>query len=531
MSGYFVNGLRSLRAALPVCVAFAIVCTNIADAHVSISANDSKDTSENIAAEKPNIVIIYTDDLGFGDISFNGAKGVETPNIDRLARNGLNFTDSHCSAATCTPSRVALLTGTYAFRTNARILPGNAAMTIRPGTSTIASLLKSTGYKTGVVGKWHLGLGDGESPIDWNQQIKPGPAEIGFDYSFLIPATGDRVPCVYTENGKVVGLDGNDPIAVDYQKRIDDRLSGREQRDQLKMNWSVGHNQTVINGIGRIGWMTGGKRAIWVDEDMADVISSKAVDFIDRNKDQPFFLYFATHDIHVPRVPNPRFVGKSTMGPRGDAIVQVDYCVQQVVKALESHKLLDNTLIIFTSDNGPVLDDGYQDQANEKLGDHQPGGPYRAGKYSLFEGGTRVPFIVHWPARIEQPGTSDALFGQVDLAASLAKLAGADIPDGQCRDSRDQLDTLLGEDKTGRPHLIHEAGRLALRMGKWKYIPGKKTQDLLGPWKQAEFEPGFALFDLHNDPGEKNNVATDHPEIVQRMQEKLAYIRNNNDAE
>ena len=480
-------------------------------------------------AEKPNIVIIYTDDLGYGDISINGAKGVQTPNIDQLARNGLNFTDAHCSAATCTPSRVALLTGTYAFRTNARILPGNAAMAIQPGTSTIASLLQSVGYKTGVVGKWHLGLGDGTRPVDWNGQISPGPNEIGFDYSFLIPATGDRVPCVYTENGRVVGLDKSDPITVNYKKRIDDRASGKEQRDQLKMNWSHGHNQTVINGIGRIGWMTGGESALWVDEDMADVIADKATDFIDRNHEQPFFLYFSTHDIHVPRVPHKRFVGKSSMGPRGDTIVQIDFCVQQIVATLKKHGQFENTLIIFTSDNGPVLDDGYQDQANEKLGEHEPGGPYRAGKYSLFEGGTRVPFIVHWPNRIKQGETSNALFGQVDLAATLAYLTGAQIGKGQCRDSRNELDALLGTDQNGRPHLVHEAGRLALRMGKWKFIPGKNTRDKLGPWQRANFEPGHALFDLSTDIGEKTNVANAHPEIVETMREKLAFIRANAD--
>ena len=501
----------------------------IACAICSLVVLVNRTSADDVISQKPNVVIIYTDDLGFGDISINGANGVQTPNIDQLARNGLNFTDAHCSAATCTPSRVALLTGTYAFRTNARILPGNAAMAIQPGTTTIASLLQSVGYKTGVVGKWHLGLGDGKTPVDWNGQITPGPNEIGFDYSFLIPATGDRVPCVYTENGKVVGLDSSDPITVDYKKRIDTRPSGKEQRDKLKMNWSHGHNQTVVNGIGRIGWMTGGESALWVDEDMADVIADKATDFIDRNHEQPFFLYFSTHDIHVPRVPHKRFVGKSSMGPRGDTIVQIDYCVEQIVATLKKHGVFDNTLIIFTSDNGPVLDDGYQDEANEKLGEHQPGGSYRAGKYSLFEGGTRVPFIVHWPARIKKAATSDALFGQVDLAASLAKLTGAAISNGQCRDSRDELDALLGEDETGRPHLVHEAGRLALRMGKWKFIPGKNTRDKLGPWQRASFEPGHALFDLSKDIGEKNNVAEDHPEIVKTMREKLAFVRANAD--
>ena len=211
------------------------------------------------AQERPNIVLIYTDDVGFADVGCYGAKGVETPNIDRLATEGLKLTDAHCSAATCTPSRFALLTGSYAFRGGARILPGNANMIIKPGTPTLPSVLQSVGYRTGVVGKWHLGLGDGE--VDWNKEIKPGPNEIGFDYHFLIPATGDRVPCVYLEKHRVVDLDPSDPITTSYGKRIGDAKTGKEIPETLKQMWSHGHNQTIVNGISRIGYMTGGHKA------------------------------------------------------------------------------------------------------------------------------------------------------------------------------------------------------------------------------------------------------------------------------
>ena len=264
-------------------------------------------------AEKPNIVLLYADDIGYGDLGCYGAAGHLTPNLDRLASTGLRFTDAHCSSATCSPSRYSLLTGEYAFRQSARVLPGDAPALIRPGRATIGSVLQQQGYTTAVVGKWHLGLGDGN--MDWNGEIKPGPLEIGFDYSFLIPATGDRVPCVYVENHRVVDLDPLDPIQVSFREPVGDEPTGQNHPEYLKMHPSHGHDRTIINGISRIGYMTGGRAARWVDEDMADRITRKAVDFIDENHSRPFFLYFSTHDIHVPRVPRGIFRGASGMGP------------------------------------------------------------------------------------------------------------------------------------------------------------------------------------------------------------------------
>ncbi|NNM31026.1 MAG: sulfatase-like hydrolase/transferase, partial [Akkermansiaceae bacterium] len=365
--------------------------------------------------ERPNILLIYTDDVGYGDVGCYEGSKTPTPNIDRLAKEGIQFTDAHCSAATCTPSRFAMLTGQYAFRQKGTgIARGDAGMIIKPDTFTMADTLKKAGYATGVVGKWHLGLGEGEA--DWNKKVTPNPADIGFDYHFLMPATGDRVPCVYFEQGMVVGLDPADPITVSYRKRIGDAPSGAEARETLKQDWSHGHNCTIVNGISRIGWMTGGEKARWVDEDMADVFTEKALAFLERQKPgagenkPPWFLFFSTHDIHVPRIPHSRFVGKSGQGPRGDAMVQADWCVGQLLDYLDKNGLAGNTLVIFGSDNGPVLDDGYKDDANEKLGDHDPNGPWRAGKYSLFEGGTRTPFLVRWPAKVKGGQVSDALF-------------------------------------------------------------------------------------------------------------------------
>lgn len=481
-----------------------------------------------LAAERPNIVVIYTDDVGYGDVSCNGQQTLKTPNIDRIAAEGLRLTDAHCSAATCTPSRFAMLTGKYAFRQKGTgIARGDANMIIQPGTVTVASLLKSAGYTTGVVGKWHLGLGD--QKVDWNQTIRPNPQDIGFDYHFLIPATGDRVPCVYVEQGDVVDLDPADPIQVSFGKRIDPNPSGAEQPETLKQKWSHGHNQTIVNGISRIGWMTGGQKARWVDEDMADVITHKAKAFLEKHQSSPFFLFFSTHDIHVPRVPHSRFAGKSGLGPRGDAMLQLDWCVGEMLKALDELGVADNTLVIFSSDNGPVLDDGYEDDANEKLGAHRANGDLRGGKYSLFEGGTRVPFLLRWPGHIQAGTTSDALVGQIDMAASLAHLVGAQVPSGACGDSRNSLPAWLGKDSNGRPHLIHEARQLALREGKWKYIPPAKVREKLGPWVTTTIEQPGALFDLSGAVAERQDLAQSETARLERMRQLHAKILESDD--
>lgn len=478
--------------------------------------------------QQPNIVIINMDDLGYGDVSAYGATAFKTPNIDRLANGGIRFTQGHATSSTCTPSRFALLTGIYPWRNkDAKILPGTAPLLIDTAQATIASVLKSAGYATGVVGKWHLGLGDGYT--DWNKPIVPGPNELGFDYSYIMAATQDRVPTVYIENGRVVGLDPADPIEVNYEQNFEGEPTALTHPELLKMKWHHGHNQSIVNGIPRIGYMKGGKSALWIDEEMADTFLQKAVDFVRNNRQKPFFLYYAMQQPHVPRTPHPRFAGTTGLGPRGDVIAEADWCVGEFLRSLEELGLLENTLIIFTSDNGPVVNDGYYDDAIEKLGDHKPWGPLRGGKYSLYEAGTRVPFITYWKGTI-QPAVSEALVSQLDLLASLAELAGAQY---ERQDSQNMLDVFLGKSNRGRDNLVLEAmGRTAFKKGDWVLIPPYKGRAVN---ENVNIElgnaPEYQLFNVRDDIGQRHNRAKENPEVVKEMVNELFSIQGKSDTE
>jgi arylsulfatase A-like enzyme len=479
--------------------------------------------------DRPNILLIYADDLGWGDVGCYGAQAIPTPNIDRLARAGLRFTDAHAPSATCTPSRYALMTGEYAWRRKGTgVLPGDAALIIEPGRTTLPSMLHQAGYTTAVVGKWHLGLGT--TNLDWNIEIKPGPLEIGFDHAFIMAATGDRVPCVYVEDHRVVGLDPSDPIEVRYGSPIGTEPTGKANPDLLRLRPSHGHDQTIVNGVSRIGYMSGGKAARWDDETMTDRFVEKASAFIQNRGKKPFFLYLALHDPHVPRLPHPRFVGKTQLGPRGDAIVQADAAVGALLDLIDALKLTDSTLVIFTSDNGAVVDDGYLDQAVERLGTHRPNGPWRGGKYSKFEGGTRVPFLVRWPAQTA-PGSSDALICQVDLLASLATLVGQKLGEGVGPDSMDLLNPLLGRTRHGRDHLVEHAQGLAIRKGSWKLIPGSEGSPVAWQTRnETGNHPDTQLYDLSRNPGETLNLAPENPTKVQELTALLEKVRQGSPA-
>jgi len=464
--------------------------------------------------KKPNIVIIYLDDLGYGDLGVYGAKGIKTPNIDKLANEGVKFINGYATSATCTPSRYGLLTGVYPWKNKgAKILPGTAPLIIDTLQLTIPKLLKENGYHTGVVGKWHLGLGTGV--VDWNKKITPGPNEVGFDYSYIMAATQDRVPTVYIDNGYVPNLDQDDPIEINYEKNFEGQRTGKDNPELLRMKWHHGHNSSVVNGIPRIGYVKGGESAKWIDENMTDHFLGKAKDYVKQQKNQPFFLYYAMQQPHVPRTPHQRFVGSSGLGPRGDVIVEADWAVGEFVKTLNAEGLLENTLIILSSDNGPVLNDGYYDEAVEKLGNHDPKGGLRGGKYSLFEAGTKVPLITYWKGKIE-PKVSNALICQMDLLASISELLGNNKT---TTDSQEFLDVFLGKSENGRKNLIIEAtSRTALRNGDWLMIPPYKGKIIE---EEVNIETGnstkYQLYYLKADMAQKHNLAESNPEKLKEM--------------
>ena len=490
-------------------------------------------------AAKPNIIVIMADDLGPGDLSSAGATKIKTPNIDRLAADGVRFTQAYAPSATCTPSRYSLLTGEYAWRQKAKvtsILDGDAPLCIEPGRFTLPTMLREAGYKTGVVGKWHLGLGDGKTKVDFNGEIKPGPLEIGYDYSHIIPATVDRVPSVWVENHKVLGLDPADPIVVSYLKNISDEPTGIERPDLLThYGADKQHSNTIINGISRIGYMKGGKSARFKDEELASTVVAKSIEFIEKQKDKPFFLNVGLFEPHVPRVAEKPFVGTSGTGLRGDVIQQIDWEVGEIMKTLDRLGLTKNTLIILTSDNGPILFDGYYDRSVEDLNGHSPTGGLRGWKYQTFEGGCRVPFIASWPAQIK-PRVSDQVINLVDCFATFAKIVGKEIPADAAKDSVDLSTVLFGKTTENiRDHTVLHGigGTLAIRQGDWKYFPATAKgavggtgsgSDASDPRFAAAIIPEPLLFNLATDPGEKNNIIAQHPEKAEELAARLKSI-------
>lgn len=463
------------------------------------------------AAQKPNIIFILADDLGYGDVNCYGASTnvIQTPRIDQLAEEGIQFTDGHSPCSTCTPSRYSFLTGEYAWRTaGTGIASGVDPLLIDPDNVSLPSMLKGAGYNTAVVGKWHLGLGEGIT--DYNAPIiAPGPLEIGFDYYFGPPATGDRVPCVFMENHSIYNSDPADPLLVSYSGKVGNLPEATEHPELLVYyDGGIQHSRTIINGIGRIGWMDGATNAWWRDEDFADTFVDKASNFIEANTNTPFFLYFSAHDIHVPRAPHERFQGTSGHAWRGDAIHSLDWSVGALMDKVEELNLTTNTIFIFSSDNGRVMDDGYDDDYVDdvddiKITDYGPhdaeaaNGPFSGGKYGLWEGGTRVPFIVRWPGTVPSNTVSTALMTHTDLLASLAALTGQPLPTDAGPDSENMLPALLGQSGTGRTLFVgqnNNSNPRSLRQEQWKY------------WDNTG-----NLYDLTTDQAELLNLSTSNP--------------------
>ncbi len=457
--------------------------------------------------EHPNIIFILSDDIGYADFGCYGARKIKTPAIDLLAKNGVRFTNAYAPASTSSPSRYALLTGEYAWRKNIGILPADAPLSIHPEQMTLPAFLRRSGFRTALIGKWHLGLGGKDVPVDFNGKIKKGPLAVGFDYAYYFPATNDRVPCVYIENEEVDNLDPADPILVSYKKKVGYDYTGKENPERLTLKPHSGHDGTIVNGVSRIGWMAGGKEARWKDEQMAEVLLSKAKAYINKHAEKPFFLYYAPHNAHEPRIPSDAFRGKSEAGIYGDVIEEFDYCVGELVKTLKQKGIYENTIIIVSSDNGPMIKEGYNDGALENINGHDPFGNLRGQKYSLHEAGTRVPFIFSWPGKVKSPFIQTQCFSYLDMLATFAGLLDISITKDECNDSMNGSELFIRPDASlYRAYILiqNNSGHIAIRKEHWKFIPAHQNQ-------KAE------LYNLATDSSELHNMMLACPKEAARL--------------
>lgn len=455
----------------------------------------------------PNLLVILADDVGWGDAAWYGASRIKTPNIDRLCAEGRMFENGHASASVCTPTRYSLLTGQYSWRRQGRgldegVTNSESPLLIPTDMPTLPSLLKSAGYRTAVIGKWHLGFGTRKP--DFNQELRPGPLEIGFDSFLGIPSTNDRVPTVLVRDHRVQGLKDGDPILYTHDEA---------EAKRLGMNaWAAGRN--------RIGWAKGGKSAWWKDAELAADLTRESLAFIERNQDKPFFLLFTPPLAHPPFTPNPRFAGASGLSARADALLELDACIGEILGVLDRLNLTRDTLVVYTSDNGSHI--------TEDNG-HRPNGHFRGNKSQLWEGGLRVPLVVRWPARIK-PGISTDLASTLDVPATLCAAANVTLPDQALPDSFNLLPSLVGEASApARDHLVVMGGNgaLAIISGSLKYIPdlavatGWETGYKAKPTDPDR--PG--LLDLGKDAGEKANLLPGREADAKRLAELLAKVK------
>jgi arylsulfatase A len=442
------------------------------------------------AATSPNIVYILADDLGWGDLRcYNAGSAIPTPHADRLAGQGVRFTDMHSPSSVCTPTRYGILTGRYCWRTRLKegVLWGYDRNFIEPGRMTVASMLKGRGYYTAGVGKWHLGLGDREK-TDYNRPLRPGPVNHGFDYYFGIPASLDMDPYLYFENDRVV-------------ERPTARTEGRD---------------TPRGVFWRGGDIAPGFRM----EEVLPTFTSKAVSLIRERAEkpeQPFFLYLPLAAPHTPWVPKRDFEGRSKAGTYGDFVAQVDDSVGQVLRALDEGKLAENTLVIFTSDNGA----NWRPEDKARF-THRANANWRGEKADIWEGGHRIPFLARWPGRVRPGTTSDELGCLTDLMATAAEITGATLPKNAAEDSYSLLPALTGRPaKPIRDAIVHHSvdGMFSIRQNEWKLELGLGSGGFSLP-KRIEPTPGGPqgqLYNIRKDPTESDNLWQKHPEIVARL--------------
>lgn len=494
--------------------------------------NIASDAAGNVQ-RKPNIVLINADDLGYGDLGCYGATKVQTPNIDRLAREGRSFMDAHAASAVCSPSRYGLLTGRYPIRRNYWGPTGmGQPLTIDPAHLTLGSLLKDAGYTTAVIGKWHLGFCE-ESP-DWNKELKPGPLELGFDYFFGLPVVNCIPPYVYVENHRVVGWEPDDPFVMGERS--------------LTEQWPAKGGYDAIGGARKA-------HELYRDEMVGTTFKEKSVEWIRQageDRSRPFFLYLATTHIHHPFTPAPQFKGTSQCGRYGDFIHELDWIVGELLDAVTELGEGENTLFLFTSDNGGMLNHAGQDAWRAG---HRLNGDLLGFKFGAWEGGHRIPLIARWPAHIPAGSVSDHLFSQLDLMATFAAVVDRPLREGEGVDSVDQLETLTGSPPEPlRDELVispNSPEHLLLRKGNWVYIPAQdeggfqdtnigdhtlgggaafklthqSNSDFTAAGEILPDAPPAQLYDLKQDPRQEVNVYNAHPEVVEDLDALLAERR------
>ncbi len=486
--------------------------------------------------EKPNIVIILADDMGYGDVSYcNPTARTHTPNIDELARQGISFTDAHTAGALCIPSRYGLLTGRYFFRVpRQRSYWGYGATLIEEGRETIGSMMQKAGYTTACIGKWHLGLQWpvkdptvpqiperktlGPTNTDFSGLIGRGPTTLGFDYSFIMPASLDMPPYVFVKNDRVV-----DPEIVMVNEIYPKRKPG------TKMVWDQKYagEEDIYWGRG-IWWRNGEMSASFRVEDCLDVLVDEGISFIkqqaDENPDKPFMLYLPLTGPHTPWVPGEEFKGITALGTYGDFIAHIDDVVHRVVETLKSLNIEENTLLIFTSDNG-----GHWSEEDKLTYAHQSNYGARGQKGDIWDGGHHVPFFVKWPAAIKDPVTCHQTIGLIDIIATLSELTGQPIANTFAEDSHSFYKMLDGKpEQATRDQIVYLSarGKLAIKAGDWKYIYGLGSGGFTAPAQLEPVEGGplGQLYNLKLDPLEQNNLYLEEPEIVRQLSELLDKI-------
>ena len=463
------------------------------------------------AAAKPNVLLIVADDLGYRDLGCYGASKVKTPRIDELAGESVCFTDAHSICSTCMPSRYAILSGNYFFHARRK---AEYAIHFHEGQITLPSLLKSAGYRSAALGKWHNGFGR-EPGLDWNAELKPGPLEIGFDSFFGTPRTHNEAPHVFVEGHHIVGYDPADPISVDLSPQY-----------------------------GRWGKTVGGAKAQAArpDERIDFILADKAEKFLEeQTKDRPFFLYLAFAAPHTPINPAPEFRGRSEAGIYGDYIQQLDHCTGQVLDALERQGLAQDTIVIFTSDNG-----GRYERVALQAG-HRTNGELLGQKTDGWEGGHRVPLIARWPDHIPPGMQRKQFFLQLDLMATLAEATQIVLPAGASPDGSSELSAFVKPDTASMKRtegLVQSGGTFVLRQDNWVYIPkpgsaGYTAPEGSKPWsvpyalmgfvnsdidEHGQLKPGAPEeqpYDLSHDIEQSTNIVLEHPGRVRSMRARL----------